>query len=154
MLDLSAVKLDTRKLDAGSWWAITIDKSTGDIGGNPLPGEPGDTPALLIVPAGIGFDRALDEERESFLQQLRDDKLPDARREEIVAGIQGRALARKVLRGWANLTFGGEAKEWTEEMAAELLSKRDWKTLREFLIRASNVRAAAAVKEESQALGN
>lgn len=153
MLNLAKIKLDTRKLDAGSWWAITADER-GNISGDHLPGEPGDRPALLIVPIGIGYHRALGEEQEPHLTALRDDKLPDVRHEEIVAGIEGRALARKVLRGWANLGFGNGEEKWTEERAVELLSMREWKTLREFVLTASGVRSAAAAKEEAQALGN
>jgi len=154
MLDLTAVKLDARKLDEGSWWSISIDSLTGDMGGDPLPGAPGDVPAMLIVPIGIGFQRVLDEEREPFLVQLRDKKLSDTQREEITAGIEGRAIARKVLRGWANLTFGGEAKPWSEDLAADILSQRAWRTVRQFVLRAAGVNAAAAAREEEQAKGN
>lgn len=153
MLNLAKIKLDARKLDAGSWWSIYLD-DRGNINGNPLPGEPGDQPALLIVPVGIGYQRALGEEQEPHLTLLRDDNLPDARHDELVSGIEGRALARKVLRGWANVSFGAGDEQWTEERASELLSMREWRTLREFVLSASGVRSAAAAQEEEQALGN
>lgn len=147
-MDLATVKLDPAKLERGSWWAIHRN-ADGSIGGEPVD-APGERPALLIVPAGLSYERALEEAREPFLQAIRDKKLSDADR----LRIQGAAMAKAVLRGWQGLSLRGQDLPYSEDKAAELLCSAAWLAVHDFVFWAATVKAAAAAKEEEAAAGN
>lgn len=147
-MELESIKLDPLKLERGSWWAIRR-QADGSIAG-----EPGDfqdkVPALLIVPVGLAYERALEAAREPHLEAIRAGKLSDDARREIHA----QALAAAVLRGWCGLTLGGQPLEWTEDKARELLANVAWRPFYDFVSWASGVLAAAAAREEEAAAGN
>lgn len=149
MFDLSSVKLDPVKLERGTWWEV-FRTADGRIDGTYVETPDPDKPAMLIVPAGIAYERALDEAQEPYLSAIRDGKLSDVDRLK----IQGQALSRSVLRGWQNISMRGEPIVWTEDKAAELLCDAAWQSLHDFVIGAARIRAAAAAREEDAAAGN
>lgn len=149
MLDLSTVKLDVAKLERGCWWEVHR-ADDGSIAGKVVDEPSADATALLIVPAGLAYERALDEAREPFLDKIRDKSIDDDTRRKIM----GEALGKAVLRGWRNLTMHGKPLEWSEQQAIELLSGLAWSSFYEFVQWAASVRAAAAAKEEAAAAGN
>lgn len=152
MLDLSGAKLDVQKLDGGCWWKIRVEG--GVVVGDPVDSPDPDDAAVLLVPSHAGYERQVDREREPHLPQLRRDDLPDAERERLVCEINGRAVAQKLLRGWQNLSFGGEVVAWSQAEAERLLTRREWRNLLDFCCIAASQRQAALAKEEEQAAGN
>ena len=147
-LDLGSVEADPRKLAEGSWFELWREPDTS-LEGKVVAG-PTDGPCVLIVPYGIAYERALDEERRPFLERLRERKATD----EDLRTIQGRALARAVFRGCVNLSIGGEGVVWSESKAIELMTDERWIRLRELVTRKAADRAASAAREEEQAKGN
>lgn len=149
MLDLSTVELDPAKLSKGCYWTVWREQN-GALAGRPIAG-PGDGVWLLIVPQGIAFDRALDEERRPHLESLRSGKgLSDAE----TAAIVNRAHGRATLKGWGGLVAHGEPIPFSEAKAIEFMTDDRWKAVRDFVVMASGHQAAAAKAEEEQAAGN
>lgn len=152
MLDLGGIRLDLQKLDEGCWWKIRMEG--GVIEGDPVEKPEADDAAVLLVPANAGFEKQLEREREPFVSQLRREDLPDAERDRLIGEINGRAVAKKLLRGWQNLSFGGKEVPWSEAEAERLLTRRDWRNLLDFCVAAASHRQAALAKEEDEAAGN
>lgn len=153
MFDLATVKLDTEKLDTGVWWKIKRE-SNGEISGDwRVPPGP-DDPAVLVVPWSTSFQRIYEDCQEPHLPALRSMASDSHERAKIVYAINGKAMARGILRGWRNLTIRGEVVEWSEARAEELLTSREWLALHEFVDLAMRIRSAAAAQEEEQAAGN
>jgi hypothetical protein len=148
MFDLGTVEADPRKLREGVWHEIWREPDSS-IGGRPVVAAT-DGPCVLIVPYGLAYERALDEERRPFLERLRERKASD----EDLRQIQGRALARTVFRGCVNISIGGEVVAWSEAKAVELMTDERWIRLREFVAMTAGNRAAAAAREEETAKGN
>ncbi len=148
-LDLNASLCDERKIASGVWWEIRINPD-GTFGGTPLPGEPGDKPALLIRPRDEQWDRALEDLRRPHLVELRDRRLAPEKERELTAS----AIARALWRGAANVTVGGSAFAWSEDKAARMLAERRWWNLADFILAVSTDRAALAADEERRASGN
>jgi hypothetical protein len=148
-MDLASIELVPEKLARGCHWKVWR-AANGAIEGRVVPG-PVDGPWLLIVPAGIALERALDEERRPFLDRLRAGKqLEDAEARELA----GRAHGRATLKGWGGLTANGAEMPFSESKAIELMTDERWKALRDFVLLASGHQAAAARQEEEQAAGN
>jgi hypothetical protein len=152
MLELSGIAVDPVKVDKGSWWTVRMDE--GHLFGEQLSAPLDDDPCVLIVPIGVGYERQLAREQEPFLDRLRSKDLPDAEREEILSITAGRAAAKKVVRGWRNLTFYGEAKAWSEDAATEILSNRQWSVLLNFCLNKASQRASVLANQEAEAAGN
>lgn len=150
MLELNTIKLDPAKLSAGSWWKVWREPD-GSIGGEPVyEAKVGDSPAVLVVPQGIAYERVQEEERKPHLEAIRLQVATDDTKRD----IYGRTLGRAVLRGWRNLTVGGALLPWSEAKAIELMTDEKWSALREFVGAAAKWKAAAAAREEEQAAGN
>ena len=152
MLELSAIKVDTQKVDKGAWWVIRMEG--GHLVGNQVDKPSPDDAALLIVPSGYAYDRQLERESEPHLSRLRREDIADADRDELMTKITGAAVAKKILRGWQNISFGGEMPAWSEDAAAEILTRREWKILLDFCIAASGDRQATLAAQEAEAAGN
>jgi len=152
MLELSGIKVDTQKLDKGAWWVVRMEG--GELIGNPVDKPKDDDAALLIVPSGYAFERQSEREREPHLTKLRGGDLSDSERDSLMNKITGTAVAKKILRGWQNITVNGEAVIWTEEKATELLVQREWKFLLDFCLAAAGHRQATLAAQEAEAAGN
>ena len=152
MLDLSFAKVDLDKLDKGCWWQLRMEDR--QIVGEPVETPDEDQPAVLLVPIGMGYDRALKREQEPYLDQLRRDDLPDDVRDALYLKTAGRAAAIKVVRGWQNLSFDGKQIPWSESAAADLLASREWQNLLRFCIDAASHRQAALAKSEAESAKN
>lgn len=152
MLDLNAVKLDLEKVDGGCWWEIRM--KDGVLVGDPVDTPTDGKPAVLLVPIGQGYERQLERERAPHLVELRRDDLADAERERLQCLTAGAAAAKKVVRGWQNIQFDGEAVPWSEAAAIAKLSSRQWRNLLDFCVVTACERQAALAREEAQAAGN
>lgn len=152
MLDLSQIKVDTDKLDKGAWWVVRME--AGQLLGEQVDKPAPDKPALLIVPRSYGYERQLERESEPHLSKMRRDDISDADRETLMTKVAGIAIAKKILRGWQNISFGGESSEWSEEAAIEALTSRAWKGLADFCLSASGDRQAILAAQEAEATGN
>jgi hypothetical protein len=148
MLDLKKIEADPAKLRDGVWYEVWFTPER-TIDGKPIP-EPGEVPCVLIVPYGIAYDRAQDEERRPFLDKIRAGTITD----DELRTIAGRVLGRTVFRGMRNISVGGEVIAWSESKAIELMTDTRWIRLREFAESAARNRAAAAMCEEAQAVKN
>lgn len=148
-LDLAPVKIDARRVERGVWWAIQLG-ADGRLIGSPLPGEPGDEPALLIRPMDNEWDRAMEVAQAPFRVELREKKLTDEQERRIVA----EAIAKALWRGCANITAGGKPVEWSEASAARMMADVAWLNVREFILSVSRDRAALLEQEEAKAAGN
>jgi hypothetical protein len=147
-MDLLGIKVDPAKVAGGVWWSIWREPDNR-IGGKSVD-DPGEGPALLIVPALTAYERALDDARRPHLYEIREGKVSDA----VLRKIQGEALGRAVLRGWRGLVVGGQPLPWSEDKAVELMTDDAWLSLREFVQSAANWRAALAAQEVAKAAGN
>lgn len=147
-MDLLSIKVDPAKVVGGVWWEIWRTED-GRITGKSI-AAPADRPCVLIVPALLAYDRALDAARAPHLHTIREGKADDA----TLRAIQGEALGKAVLRDWRNLTFGGEPLPFSEAKAVELMTEEAWLSFREFVIDASRYRAALAAQEVAKAAGN
>jgi hypothetical protein len=147
-MDLLGIKVDPAKVLGGVWWSIWREPDNR-IGGKPVD-EPGDGPAVLIVPTLTAYERALDDARRPHLYEIREGKVAD----KTLRKIQGEALGRAILRDWRGITVGGHPLPWSEEKAVELMTDEAWLTLREFVQTAAQWRAALASQEVAKAAGN
>jgi hypothetical protein len=152
VLDLSPAKIDTQKVDNGAWWVIRMEG--GVIYGRQVEKPASDEPALLIVPAGYAYDRQLERETDPYLKKLRREDISDRERDELMTEATGRAVAKKILRGWQNIAFGGEQHSWSEERAAEILAMREWRNLLEFCVMAASDKHASLAAQEADSKGN
>jgi hypothetical protein len=148
-MDLGTIRLDPARLTGGCYWRIWREPS-GAINGEPIRAPGGDC-WVLIVPQGMAFERAMDEERRPFLDRLRAGK---ALTTDESTGIVLRAHGRATLRGWGGLTAAGEAVPFSDAKAIEFMTEEPWTALREFVMRASTQLGAAAHQEEEQAAKN
>ena len=144
--------LDTAKLK-GIWWSYATRQPCE--GNQPHASEG----CFLIVPhIGSGFDVALQEEQLPYLEMLR--KSGDSEEhaklvEDMLAKTRARAVARTILRGWANWEMPeGTPLVWSEDQAAKILSDRRWLAIAQFVEQCSLNTAAAQAREEEQAKGN
>ena len=152
MLDLVALKLDVDKIDNGCWWRVRMED--GSLVGTPVHEPSEDQPEVLLVPVGGGYERQLEREKQPFLEQLRDEAISDAERERLQVLAAGRAAAKKVVRGWRNIKFGGEVVPWSEDAAIKLLTDREWRNFLDFCVVTACNRQAALAREEAQAAKN
>lgn len=149
MFDLNSVRVDPAKVAGGVWWRIWRSDD-GYLLGAPCAADSTD-PRLLIVPIGVAFERAREEEQRPFLDRIRAKTITD----DDLRDIDGRALARTVWRGSANLGSKSNGPwTWTEDGAAALLNDPGMLPLRRFVERVAGNLAAAAAEEEAQAQGN
>jgi hypothetical protein len=152
MLELSAIKTDTTKVDNGVWWVVRYEG--GNIVGV-IEDKPGpDDAALLIVPMSHSYQRQLERDTEPHLAKLRRNALSDAEQDALLSRITGPALAKWVLRGWQNISINGEVTPWSEAKAAEILSMREWKVLIDFVVAAASHRNATLATQEEESAGN
>lgn len=148
-LELNRAKLDDALVGGGVWWKIDL-LPDGRFVGVPLRAKPESDPAVLVMPQGIEWDRAVAEAQRPHLPEIRDRKLSvdDERR------IIGQVAAKALWRGAVNITVGGAPLEWSEATAAKMLTSVAWWNLCEFIIEASRDRAALLAREEEKAAGN
>lgn len=149
-MDLNTIRFSPERLD-GVWWTLTAER--GVLTGVPTFAlkEPNDAlPEMLILPKGPEYQRVLMEEqyphREAFRKGEADGKL--------LIQINARALARTVLRGWKKIVIDGKPIEWTEKVAADMLSDPQWRAIYEWVEVASENRAVLLKEEEELAKGN
>jgi len=152
VLELSAIKVDPQKLDKGAWWVVRMEG--GHLIGNQVEKPAEDDAALLVIPSGYSYERQLEREAEPHLTKLRRGDLDDADRDALMSKITGAAVAKKILRGWQNISFDGQTPPWSEDKAAEVLAKREWKILLDFVVAASGDRQATLAAQEAEAAGN
>lgn len=146
-MDLHAIAIDPAKL-AGQWWEVER-AADGTLGGRVVP-APTANGCFLVVPMGTAYERAVDDAMAPFRSLDRAGRMSDEEREQVL----GQALGKTVLRGWANLTAGGQPVEFSEAKAIELMTDRRWLFLREFVLRAGAHRASLLQHEEEEARGN
>lgn len=146
-MNLETIAVEPALLRGGVWW----DFSTK------MPCSPKTSPheshfCVLVVPFGQEHARALDELRMPHIDDIRKNKgrLPDG----IASSIVGAALAKTVLKGWANAELGGESLPYSEQAATELMSSPKWSLLRMFVESAAANEHALLIGEEEQAKGN
>ncbi len=152
MAKLSDAAMDTGLLKGGVWW----DWSTqATCPGNEPHEENG---CFLIVPTiASRFEAVLADEVAPYAEVFRR-KPPDAEKDEHQAVVdrefykcRARAMARTILRGWANWD---ELEDWTEDKAAAFLSDTRYMLFADFIARCSRNNEAALAREEEQAKGN
>lgn len=152
LFDLSAGKLDAKRIADGIWWSIRRDPVLG-FDGDRLPGKPTEeVPAVLIRPIGdaIEWQRALEEAQRPYRVEIREGRLsPDLQRKTVAE-----AMARVLWRDCVNLTRDGQPFTWTEQDAAKLLAAPEWLQFHEFIYRKASDRAALHQDEEVRASGN
>lgn len=146
-MDLDSIAVDPALLDGGVWWDFHTKE----------PCDPKTRPhaehfCLLIVPYGNDYSRAEDELRVPHMDEVRRNKgkLP----ESLVATIRGAALARAVVKDWANAEMSGESLPFSVAKAAELLSSPRWTLLRKFVDSAASNESALLAQEEAAAAKN
>lgn len=147
--DLNTGRCDPKKIADGVWWKIHLNPDR-TFGGEPLKGEPGAEPSLLIRPADVEFLRAREAAERPFRLEKAAGKLSAADERQILAETIGKAL----WRGAANITVGGVPFEWSEGRAASMLSLPDWWNLADFVLAAAHSRQALIAEEEAEASGN
>jgi hypothetical protein len=147
--DLNSGRLDAKRIDGGVWWAIHLNADR-TFGGRPLRGDPGEEPALLVRPADIEWERALDTARKPYRTEIREHRLSPADERKIMA----EAIARALWRGCKNITVGKEPLVWSEAAAARMLADKEWWSLADFILAAAQSRAALVADEEAKASGN
>lgn len=148
-MDLNTCKLDEAKLAGGVWWALSRNPD-GTLSGVPVRGQPGDVPAVLIRPAGVEFERALEEARRPFLLDIRDKRLSAADERQILA----QATAKALWVGCHNLTVGGQPLAYRVADAARMLADPAWTNLLDFILVTARDKASLLADEEARAAGN
>lgn len=145
-MNLETIQVDPALL-GGVWWDFHTKE----------PCQPKDKPhpthfCVLVAPYGAEHARALDELRMPHIEDIRRNKgrLPD----EVAASIRGVALARTILKGWANAELGGEPLPYSAAKAEEMLSSPRWTLLRQFIESAAANEYALLLQEEEAAAGN
>lgn len=152
---MADVALDTRKLE-GVWWDFQTKE--------PCPGnKPHETHGCFLIVPHIGsrYDTALAEEQQPYLELIRrkpNDGERDAHAtlvEDMLAKTSARAMARTLLRGWANWEKPDDTPlVWSEEEATRILGDRGYLAVRKFVESAASFNDAALAREEEQARGN
>lgn len=148
--------LDTTKLDEGVWWDFHTKEPCRD-------NKPHDSHGcFLIVPViGSKFSTVVAEMWLPYAELAR--KKPSAAETEAhqtaleaaVATVQAKAIARCILKGWANWEAAdGSPLVYSEAKAADILAERRFLALRQFIESAAANNAAALAREEQQAQGN
>lgn len=148
-MDLNCIKLSSKKLTDGVWWELER-LADGTLGGRPMPGEPGETPALLIRPAGVEFERALENARRPHLIELREKRLSA----DVERAVLAHALAETVWAGSHRVTINGSELVWSKDVARNMLQDPQWGYLLDMILVCSRDRAAALAAEEEKAAGN
>ena len=148
-MDLNSCKMDAGKLAGGVWWTIGRNPD-GTLTGVPAKHSPGDEPALLIRPAGVEFERALEAARRPFLVDIRDKRLSAADERQILA----QAVAQALWAGVQNVTVGGQPLVWSTATAERMLADPTWANLLDFILVVARDRAALLADEEARAAGN
>lgn len=145
-MNLESIAVDPALL-GGVWWDFHTKE----------PCQPKTKPhpthfCVLVAPYGHEHARALDELRLPHIEDIRRNKgrLPD----DIHAAIRGAALARTVLKGWANAELGGQVLEFSVAKAEEMLASPRWTLLRQFVEAAAANEFALLMQEEEAAAGN
>jgi len=146
-MELDTIAVDESLLVGGVWWDFHTK----------MPCSPRTAPhdshlCFLVVPYGNDHARALDDLRAPHLDEVRRNKgrLPD----DVVCAIRGAALARTVLKGWANAELGGDPLPFSVAKAEELLSSPKWTLLRQFIESAASNEYAILQEEEAAAEKN
>lgn len=146
-MNLDDIAVDPALLDGGVWWDFQTKE----------PCVPKTKPhashfCLLVVPYGNAHARALDELRAPHLDEIRRNKgrLPD----DLAAAVRGAAIARTVLKGWANAEMGGQPLPFSVAKAEELLASPRWTLLRQFIESAAANEFALLEMEEAEAAKN
>lgn len=144
---LETVAVDTSLLVGGVWWDFETK----------APCAPKTAPhekhfCVLVVPFGNEHARALDELRLPHLDEIRLNKgrLPD----DVVASIRGAALARTVLKGWANAEIDDKPYPYSLANATELMVSARWTFIRKFVESAASDEHSLLAEEEAKAKGN
>lgn len=151
LFELSAGKLDAKRITEGIWWSIRRDPVLG-FDGERLVCKPTETPAVLVRPIGDGIEwqRALEDAQRPYRVEIREGRLsPELQRKTVAE-----AMARVLWRDCVNLTQGGAPFVWTEADAAKLLAAPEWLQFHEFIFRKASDRAALHAEEEAKASGN
>lgn len=150
MLELHAIKADPIRLLNGSWWKVW-PSAVSVIDGQAVRERPPESEAaMLIVPIGTAYERAIEDARKPYIDEIRERKASD----ETLRKIQSVAMARSVLMGWQALTMGGELVPYSEAKAIELLSDPAWSWMHDFVLRAAQYRAATLEHHEARDSGN
>lgn len=68
--------------------------------------------------------------------------------------VQGEALGRYLVTGWANLESGGKPLQWSKDAAASIFGNPEYHFLRAFVEWAAQQEARVAVAAEADAAGN
>lgn len=148
-MDLTSCKLDAGKLSGGVWWIISRNPD-GTLSGVPAKGGPGDEAALLIRPAGVEFERALETARRPFLVEIRDKRLSAADERQILA----QAVSQALWAGAQNITVQGQPLVWSVAVGERMLADPTWANLLDFILVTARDRAALLADEEARAAGN
>ena len=148
VLDLKRIEVDPQRLRSGVWHQIQYE-ADGSLGGWPCAPD-ADVPRLLIVPFGMAYARAIEDEQRAVLDRLRERKVSDDEKRE----MSGRVLARTTFRGCANIVVDGQPLEWSEAKAVEMMTDLRWAIFRDFVEAMATNKAAAIKREEEQAKGN
>ena len=155
---MSDHKVNVEKVDNGVWWDF-VTKAT-------CPGNKPDAShgCFLVVPnLSGGYLMALAEEQQPYMATLRMATPEDPKAAEEHAALvdsitrrtRARAMARSSLRGWANWEDDdGNAIEYSQAAAMELLAKREWCLFLDFVQNAAFNVDAILAREEAEALGN
>ena len=149
-MDLQSIESDPVKLAKGCYWRVRREND-GTISGSPIDGPDPEVAWLLLVPRGIAFDRALEDEMVPTRAARREGEVLSPEEEW---RITGRAHGRATVKGWGNLSIGGEPLPFSEGKAIELMTEPRWRALQDFVRLTHHHLAAAAKKEEAKALGN
>lgn len=141
--------LDPAMLD-GIWWDFSTGAPCPD---NRPHAEHG---CFLVVPKiGSRFDAVLAEEQLPYIELLRKSGEDVELRDKTLARCKAKAMARTILRGWANWqNADGSDMEFSEESAYRLLSDRRFLVYAEFVAECSVATHAARMREEVAAEGN
>jgi hypothetical protein len=151
MLDLNPTRIDPLKSRDGTYWALSVDRSTGTFLADLVDAPPADKGWIRVATPGIQYERAYMEAQEPFRDRIRDGSLTDEERTR----IEGTAIALGgVLREWGNIGLGANAIPYSEEKAVSLLSDVRWTNFRQIIWTVASNRAALRARELEDAKGN
>lgn len=143
-MDLKSFRADVTKISHGSWWNFERQ--------SPCPSNiPHETEGcFLILPLFVGYERAVEEARQPYLQEIREGKL--SRDKELA--IRGLALAKTTLKNWVNISLDGAPFPYSMDNAIALMASPEWEFIRSFVERVAETNANFLAKEEKEAEGN
>lgn len=143
---LSDHEIDPAKL-GGVWWDFTtLSTCPGNVP-HPTNG------CFLIVPmlGNEAFTKLYSALQLPHAGTLRSKDTPEDAAQAIRRTIWATAMAKAVLRGWANWD---DLPAFNEAKAVEILTDIRWLIVSEFIARACGENRAALAREEEQAKGN